>query len=337
MFSASRASSARRCVAIDQPTTRRLNTSMTMARNTKPVRVGTQGRSATHSRVGGAGLEATLDEVRGGPCGGVPTRRACRPAPRHARQAHLSHQPSHAIGIRPGPLRRQARRGCEAPHTGAAAALVNGADARLEALVALLAPRRLAGAPRMAPARGDTEHSGHRGDTVAGLIRSDELERLAGTESASRANPGRGFCQYLALFAQPAVLTTNTAKLLALGARQPVVEVGPRRGRPGRTQLRPVTNGPVRALELAGELSNRASRAGQLHHLMAKLGRVWQVGSRHRGFSFPKAKGFGIHQSGSTLERPSGPNAWKVRTMRRILCSRTSSVRRSSSRRCAAG
>ena len=51
----------------------------------------------------------------------------------------------------------------------------------------------LGGAPRMEPARGDAEHSGHRGDTGAGLIRSHELQRLAGTESASRANPSRGF------------------------------------------------------------------------------------------------------------------------------------------------
>ena len=58
-------------------------------------------------------------------------------------------------------------------------------------------------------------------------------------------------------------------------------------------------------------LSDRPSRAGQLHHLVAKLGRVRQVGSWHRGFSFPEAKGFGIHQSGSTPVR-----AWLARRPR---------------------
>ena len=35
----------------------------------------------------------------------------------------------------------------------------------------------------------------------------------------------------------------------------------------------PVTDVPVRALELPGELSDRSPRADQLHHLVAKLGR----------------------------------------------------------------
>ena len=63
---------------------------------------------------------------------------------------------------------------------------------------------------------------------------------------------------------------TKTAKLLALGARQPVVtatlvEVG---------LVDPVAEGPVRTLERAGEISDRPPRAGQLHPLVAKLGRV---------------------------------------------------------------
>jgi len=60
----------------------------------------------------------------------------------------------------------------------------------------------------------------------------------------------------------------------------------------------PVTDGLVRALELAGELSNRAPRANQLYHLVAKLRRIRQMCSWHRGFLLPK--GFGIHESGST-------------------------------------
>ena len=97
-----------------------------------------------------------------------------------------------------------------------------------------------------------------------------------------------------ALFTQPAVFTTKTAKLLTLGARQPIVsatfvEVG---------LADPVADGLVRALELAGEFANRAPRANQLHHLAAKLRRIRQMCSWHRGFLLPK--GFGIHESGST-------------------------------------
>ena len=108
----------------------------------------------------GAGFESALDEVRCGPCSGVAACGVRAFAPRHARQAHLSHQPSHAFAPDPDTILGEFGVNARRP-TGAAAALVNGADARLERLVALCS---------------------HRGGS-----------RARHTESASRANPIRGF------------------------------------------------------------------------------------------------------------------------------------------------
>ena len=142
--------------------------------------------------VGCIGFESTLDEVRC-PTSGVVSARSARPlAPRYPCQTHLSHQSSYALASDvdtvSGELGVNARR-----PVGTTAALMNVADARLEHIVALPAPRRLAVSPRVEPARGDAEHAGHRGGAVAGLIRSHELERFPGTEPVSRANQAAAF------------------------------------------------------------------------------------------------------------------------------------------------
>ena len=51
----------------------------------------------------------------------------------------------------------------------------------------------LTGAPRVVPARGDSEHSGHRGNAALDLIRSDEPVELPGP--VSRANQAVAFAK----------------------------------------------------------------------------------------------------------------------------------------------
>ena len=70
----------------------------------------------------------------------------------------------------------------------AAASVMDAADTGLEGSIVLLAGREHTVSPGVVPARGDAEETGRLGDGEAGLIRSHELERSAGTEPVSRAN-----------------------------------------------------------------------------------------------------------------------------------------------------
>ena len=79
------------------------------------------------------------------------------------------------------------------PHTSFTAAFVNRPHARTQRLVRGFARRALTGAPRVVPARGDSEHSGHRGDSKLGLIRSHEPVDLPGT--VPRANQAVAFAK----------------------------------------------------------------------------------------------------------------------------------------------
>ena len=142
--------------------------------------------------VGCIGLESTLDEVRC-PTSRVVAARGPRPfAPRYPCQVHLSHQSSHSLASDMDAVLGEFGVNARCP-IGATAALMDVADARLEDIIALPAPRRLTVSPRVEPARGDAEHAGHRGDAVEGLIRSHELERFPGTEPVSRANQAAAF------------------------------------------------------------------------------------------------------------------------------------------------
>ena len=178
---------------------------------------------------------------------------------------------------------------------GAAATLMNVADTRLEDIVGLPAPRRLTVSPRIEPAQGDAEHAGHRGGAIAGLIRSHELERFrVPSRSPERTRP-RPFAVSRALHA--AGDSHDEDDEAPRARRSSTHRLGdPRRDRPGG----PSYGWSGRALELAGELADRAPRANQLHHLVAKLRRVRQVCSWHRGFLLPK--GFGIPKAGQLHE-----------------------------------
>ena len=138
-------------------------------------------------RLGCVGLESTLDEVRCATSRIVSARSARCLALRSPCQAYPSSQSSHALasdmGTGSGELGVNSRR-----PVGAAVMLMNGADARLEHIIALPASRRFTVSPRVQPDRGDAEHAGHRDDAVTGLIRFDELERFPGTKPVSRAN-----------------------------------------------------------------------------------------------------------------------------------------------------
>ena len=74
---------------------------------------------------------------------------------------------------------------------GSTPVLVNRPHAGSEGFVAALSCRTLSLTPRIEPARGDTEHSGHRGDAQLGLMRSHEPVDLPGP--TSRANQAVAF------------------------------------------------------------------------------------------------------------------------------------------------
>ena len=128
------------------------------------------------------GLEATLDEVRRRAGLGRSTRgpRPFAPGSHRPSPPRASPEPpacgspaclSGQLGANP---RRSVR---------PTAALVNRPYTRAQRLVRCLSRRALALAPRIEPARGDTEHSGHRGNAKFGLIRSHEPVDLPGTVS----------------------------------------------------------------------------------------------------------------------------------------------------------
>ena len=142
--------------------------------------------------VRGLGLEATLDQVRRGAGLGVTTRGARPLATTHPGQALPHASPERPACGSPACPQRPAPRESSAPRTSQAA-FVNRSHARAQRLVRGLARRALTGAPRVVPARGDTEYPGHRGDSKLGLIRSHELVDLPGT--VSRANQAVAFAK----------------------------------------------------------------------------------------------------------------------------------------------
>ena len=149
----------------------------------------------------------------------------------------------------------------------------------------------------MVPAGGDTQHSAHRGPLVLGSVRSHELEDLPGAVPVSRANPCRGFLQNLPLLAKPAILPAQPPQLLALGARQTVLAtpfIAVRLTDPVAHRLR-------RALELASQLSGRATRPHQ-----SDAHTIWRrYSGAQGGTSFchrdpSSAQWSGVHESGAT-------------------------------------
>ena len=142
--------------------------------------------------VRGLGLEATLDQVRRGAGLEVTTCGARPLATTHPGQACLTHHPSDPLAAHRRALSGQLRVNPRRP-VRPTAAFVNRSHARAQRLVRGLARRALTGAPRVVPARGDTEYPGHRGDSKLGLIRSHEPVDLPGT--VSRANQAVAFAK----------------------------------------------------------------------------------------------------------------------------------------------
>ena len=142
--------------------------------------------------VRGLGLEATLDQVRRGAGLGVTTRGARPLATTHSGQACLTHHPRHPLAAHRRALSGQLGVNPRRP-VRPTAAFVNRSHARAQRLVRGLARRALTGAPRVVPARGDTEYPGYRGGSKRGLIRSHEPVDLPGT--VSRANQAVAFAK----------------------------------------------------------------------------------------------------------------------------------------------
>ena len=121
------------------------------------------------------------------------TTRGARPlATAHPGQACLTHHPSHPLAAHRRALSGQLRVN-PGRSVRPSAAFVNRPHARAQRLVRGLARRALTCTPRVVPARGDSEHSGHRGDSKLGLIRSHEPVDLPGT--VPRANQAVAFAK----------------------------------------------------------------------------------------------------------------------------------------------
>src|SRR6266487_6651997 len=114
--------------------------------------------------------------------------------------------------------------------------------------------------------------------------------------TASPREPGRGFFQYLPLFAKRTVLATELDQLSAFLGRQPVaalafVEIG---------LADPVPDRLRGGLELPGQFFGALAGTDQLDQAAAELRRIRQRGCgllRHRGDLRPKWSG--VHEIGS--------------------------------------
>ena len=175
---------------------------------------------------------------------------------------------------------------------GAAAALVNGTDARLERLVALPAPRWLADAATHGTrsgrhrALGPSWRYGSGPDSLASPVpsRSPERARAAAFASISRSSCSQRCSRRRRRSSSRWVLASPSS-------RRPLSRS------PWRTQLPMVwsehSHSPARSRIARPECTSSAI-------WWRNSGGYGKVGSWHRGFSFPEAKGFGIHESGST-------------------------------------
>jgi hypothetical protein len=104
----------------------------------------------------------------------------------------------------------------------------------------------------------------------------------------------RGFCQYLALLAQPPILTAQPPQLLALQRRQTVIA-------PALVAIglgHPVANRLCRRFKLPSELFRVTPGSNQLYHLPAKSRRIGTTSLTHRVHLL--LKGLRVHEIGST-------------------------------------
>ena len=223
--------------------------------------------SATQSRSGASALKSR--STRSGAGRARASRIVVRVslAPADAPQAGTAHQSGDPLAAHRRSLARRARhecgerRRCLARRDGS-----RGCDRA--------APRRsrpVSTAPGLAtrstrwwrpPAAGTS----WRRDTWPGWL--SRTRRPGRDRAGLPSEPGRGFCQYLAFLAQPAVLAPEPSQLLALGTGQAVmraalVTVG---------LADPVADRLGGWLELPSQLLRRAARANQLDHLLPEPG-----------------------------------------------------------------
>ena len=188
--------------------------------------------------------------------------------------------------VRHGHRPRRARRDCDAPHS-AKATLMNVADARLDDIIVLPAPRPLAVSPCAEPARGDAEHAGYRRDAEAGLIRSHELERFARTEPVSRANQAAAFAN----ISRSSRSWWSSQRRRRSSSRSALVNPSSRR--PSSQSAGGPTCGwsVLTTRSRTRDLANRAPQANQLYLLVSQLRPIRQICSCHRGFPLPNGSG----------------------------------------------
>ena len=190
---AERTNSVRRCEAIAQPTTVRLNASTTTDRYKKPEAVGTYVMSATHSSSGPLASKSRFTRSAAGAARSLRVVVAT-PSSAHALQACFAHQASDAFASHASaPI---AQFGVDTRRAvGAARALVDGTDLFDQHRVLSLSPRGGSFAPRVVAAGGDAQHSAHGGNGEFGLVRFYEREDLPGTSPVSRANQAAAFAK----------------------------------------------------------------------------------------------------------------------------------------------
>ena len=131
--------------------------------------------------------QSSAQRIRCRSCLDHPARRAPPAAPAHARNACGAHHARHPLAADRhtscSQLGVDPRRAVPAAATG-----VNLSRAGRQVRIGLRASRRWAPTQRVVPARGDTEHTGHRGDARLRLVRAHEPE-TSRVRSPARTRP----------------------------------------------------------------------------------------------------------------------------------------------------
>jgi hypothetical protein len=170
-------------------------------------------------------------------------------------------------------------------------------DTRREPGVLDRARRRLAPVPCVKAARGDAEHAAHRSYRKHGLMRRYKPEDPLGFVLASLANQAVAFAR----ISRSVLSCLFSRRSRVSSSRSSVVRPSlPGSGLPASmaacaTQLRMAC---AEQPNSAGQLGGVPARSNQLHHLLAKLERIWGMGLGHRGVL--SLQGSDVHKSGST-------------------------------------
>ncbi len=168
-------------------------------RRAEPARPGHRPGAADPQAIRRVGLETAFDPIRRRPDLHIPARRAGAAAPAHAGHPRGAHHPRDPLAADRdagfGQFSVNPRRAVRAPAAG-----MNLPHAGCQLRISTRASRGWTSTSRVVPARGDTEHTGHRGDTETDLVRAHDP---VGPGSGLPREPGRRFCKDVPLFAQP--------------------------------------------------------------------------------------------------------------------------------------